>query len=68
MARDDQPGHLDVIDLEDDEAVHRWAQQLGVSDQRLRELVDIAGPTADHVALYLLRERGLVKDDPTPDS
>ena len=68
MARNDQPQHLETIDLSRPGEVKRWTERFKVDESRLRELIDEVGPVADRVEWELLQERGLVKGEPTPDS
>ena len=68
MARSDQPKHLETVDLANPAGVRRWTERFGISESRLRELVDTVGPVADRIEWQLMQERGLVKGDPTPDS
>lgn len=51
-------GHVEQIDIEDGEALQRWADRLGVDRDAVRNAVIAVGPDSEAVALRLTSARG----------
>lgn len=51
-------GHVERIDVEDGEALQRWASRLGVDADAVRNAVIAVGPDSEAVALRLKSARG----------
>jgi hypothetical protein len=52
-AMHDQPMQVESLDPDDDEAVARWAEQLGVPVGVLREAVAAIGTDIDKIKIWL---------------
>ena len=50
----DQPMQVEHLDPDDDEAVARWAEQLGVPNATLREAVAAIGTDIDKIKVWLV--------------
>ncbi|AYV49685.1 hypothetical protein CFHF_19970 [Caulobacter flavus] len=53
-----EAGHVEQIDLEDEAALGRWAERLGVDTDAVRNAVIAVGPDSEAVALRLTSARG----------
>lgn len=51
-------GHVERIDVEDGDALKRWAERLGVDTDAVRNAVLAVGPDSEAVALRLNSARG----------
>ena len=59
-----QPGEQpDRIDLEDEQAVARWAKKLDATPDQLREAVRTVGPRAADVEMHLKGTRSTTNSD-----
>lgn len=59
-----QPGEQpDRIDLEDEQAVARWAKKLDATPDQLREAVRAVGPRAADVEMHLKGTRSTTNSD-----
>jgi hypothetical protein len=59
-----QPGEQpDRIDLEDEQAVARWAKKLDATPEQLREAVRAVGPRAADVEMHLKGTRSTTNSD-----